>query len=378
MNFHEVLDPIGLDEFTRRYWTKELLYIPRNRPNAYESVLTFSEFDKIVTVLTHSQIRLVQGRNYVDPQLYDFGRDKQNMIRYFNSGYSIIYDRLDQNCEPLKNLCQEVSNFFKFSKRVYANVYLSPASSMAFKRHSDWQDVFVLQIQGRKVWKLFEPVFKYPANDLQTQMAAEGMNNAKLLTELTLSPGDLLYVPRGFPHEVQTVGEDSLHISLSVESVTKFDVMYGFLTDLAEKDYRLRETLPNDFLVSTQDSLEELQAYFGGFNANQLPKLALKDSLTNYINLKGYFTGRAKLNAINNNSKFALRSRQTIAFVKNGDSCSITSGTIHIGFKHANKEIAFMIEHEEFTLKDLPGDLDEDEQIELMNALVKSGIASIL
>lgn len=45
---------------------------------------------------------------------------------------------------------------------VNANMYLTPPGKAGLSPHYDVRDVFVVQLEGRKHWKMWEPVSKLP------------------------------------------------------------------------------------------------------------------------------------------------------------------------------------------------------------------------
>lgn len=106
---------------------------------------------------------------------------------------------------------------------VGANVYLTPPSSQGFAPHYDDIEAFVLQIEGKKEWLL------YPPRTDDEKLPRESSPNFQqdelggpVLFKKILSPGDMLYFPRGWIHQARTVdGHHSLHITL----VSKFKLL---------------------------------------------------------------------------------------------------------------------------------------------------------
>lgn len=43
-----------------------------------------------------------------------------------------------------------------------ANVYITPAGAQGFAPHYDDIEAFVLQMEGKKEWKLINPAFVFP------------------------------------------------------------------------------------------------------------------------------------------------------------------------------------------------------------------------
>ena len=79
------------------------------------------------------------------------------------------------------------------------NIYLTPPGGQGLAPHVDGHDVFVVQQAGEKTWTLLEP------------------DKVSVLKNVTLRPGDVLYLPQGVPHYARSAGEGpSLHVTASV------------------------------------------------------------------------------------------------------------------------------------------------------------------
>lgn len=102
-----------------------------------------------------------------------------------------------------------------FHSMVGANVYLTPANSQGFAPHYDDIEAFVLQIEGKKEWLLYAP---RNDDEVLPRESSENFRQDELgdpAFKVVLSPGDLLYFPRGWIHQARTAGnQHSLHITL--------------------------------------------------------------------------------------------------------------------------------------------------------------------
>ena len=99
---------------------------------------------------------------------------------------------------------------------VGCNAYLTPANAQGFAPHSDDVDVFVLQLEGRKTWRVYPP----GAGDQEVwpRISSRDFEPRELPkpTEVHLEPGDLLYLPRGTIHAaVSDRDSHSLHATIS-------------------------------------------------------------------------------------------------------------------------------------------------------------------
>ena len=107
-----------------------------------------------------------------------------------------------------------------------------------FKTHYDAHDVFVLQAEGSKHWRLYRGPIHLP---LPGQAYSQEVEPGELVAELDLHPGDLIYIPRGFMHDAVAVDSTSLHLTLGVLSVTWAAVVLQAAESAIEADARFRE-----------------------------------------------------------------------------------------------------------------------------------------
>ena len=83
-----------------------------------------------------------------------------------------------------------------------------------------------MQISGKKCWKLFDSPFPLP---LSNQPISKE-DSSRYLTEIPkaeieLSPGDLLYIPRGYVHDAFTKDTSSIHITLGLFPNKRIDLL---------------------------------------------------------------------------------------------------------------------------------------------------------
>lgn len=97
---------------------------------------------------------------------------------------------------------------------VWLNVYLSkPGLKRSTQLHTDLQDVLLVQCSGRKRWRVYRPPPPSTAPGLNPFQRGKGTDHLTparpedLLLDTVMRPGEVLYVPAGFPHETDTIGE---------------------------------------------------------------------------------------------------------------------------------------------------------------------------
>lgn len=104
-----------------------------------------------------------------------------------------------------------------FESVVGCNAYFTPARAQGFAPHSDDVDVFILQLEGSKTWRLHAP---HSEADILPRASSSDYGSGEageLMLETTLQPGHLLYLPRGTAHSAATASATaSLHVTISV------------------------------------------------------------------------------------------------------------------------------------------------------------------
>jgi bifunctional lysine-specific demethylase and histidyl-hydroxylase NO66 len=135
---------------------------------------------------------------------------------------------------------------------VQINAYLSPAAAQGLDLHFDFHDVFVLQLDGRKRWRVWEPLprTRDPVRGTTKIPLPKFDELAEPILDLTLNAGDCLYLPRGFPHAAETIDERSAHLTIGVLAITWQRVIRRAL-DAAVAAGDLTASLPPGTLAAT-------------------------------------------------------------------------------------------------------------------------------
>ncbi len=133
-----------------------------------------------------------------------------------------------------------------------ASVYLTARGSQGLAPHHDDVEVFVLQMQGRKHWRLHAPA---PSQAQALEYSPDLSELGELLMDVVLQPGDLLYLPRGTVHYAVAQDEPSVHITLSThQNMSYYNLldraMPLMLDAAASTDVEMRRGLPHGFLRS--------------------------------------------------------------------------------------------------------------------------------
>ena len=254
--FEWLIGPIKSDKFFNDVWEKKPLFIKRRQPKYNSGWFSTKELDVILRERHLEYTKNIDIAVYKDQQRQTLNPEGRcyapNIWKFYEEGCSI----------RLKNPQTFSKNVWKFSSKlqeyfgcfVGSNVYLTPPGSQGFAPHYDDIEAFIIQLEGRKHWRLYN---SRSLNEVLPRTSSENLPQEELgepILDRILEPGDTLYFPKGVIHQAVTSGDThSLHITLSVYQNTSWaDFMEKLLPralELAvEEDVEFRRGLPLDYL----------------------------------------------------------------------------------------------------------------------------------
>jgi hypothetical protein len=178
------------------------------------------------------------------------------ILELFLDGHTVVLQGLHRLWPPIIDFAGALTT--DLGHPVQVNAYITPRSSTGFSAHYDVHDVFVLQIAGEKRWRIHEPVLVDPLRDQPWEGRAADVaaraSEPPLIDEV-LRAGDALYLPRGYLHAAEALGEVSIHLTVGVHPVTRHAVLEA-LTSLVGDEPALRSSLPLGVDVSDPAQIE--------------------------------------------------------------------------------------------------------------------------
>lgn len=146
----------------------------------------------------------------------------QNLVA---RGASIILNEIEKHNKSLLKIADDLQNLT--NGRCQGNLYFSMASHQAFGPHFDLHDVFAIHFEGEKVWNIYENIEKSPINHPAFKLSSEDRRKraGKIIDQVTLRPGDLLYIPRGQYHDALASKNGAVHIAFGLSYFKPIDMM---------------------------------------------------------------------------------------------------------------------------------------------------------
>jgi bifunctional lysine-specific demethylase and histidyl-hydroxylase NO66 len=259
------LAPIDPARFFADHWERRPLVVERDDPERFFHVLGPRDVERIVceTGIRAPALRLVKDGAQLP--LADYTEDipwrpgsfsgtavVERVADEFAQGATLVLQGLHLHWSPAALYCRALEA--SLGCPVQANAYLTPSTARGFAVHHDTHDVFVLQVSGRKRWRLYEPVLELPLK--HQRWSPELGDPGPPIDELILEAGQTLYLPRGWPHEATTSKDESLHLTIGMHPTTRIDALRMALDSCADDPEFRRSLGPNGSLPA--DLLERL------------------------------------------------------------------------------------------------------------------------
>jgi ribosomal protein L16 Arg81 hydroxylase len=392
-NLASLLHPISLETFISTYWEKNWLLVQRGDEGYYEGLLTNENLEDIISSpdARYPAIMLAKDGVYYPPQAYcedvKMGHvtfsgvpNVKKLSAEYGKGATIALTSLDRCWRPLGDLCMRLEE--QLDHGINTNVYITAGRTTGFPPHYDTHDIMVLQIAGKKVWRIHEPTIKLP--DVSQPCEPKHFSPGPQLAEIELHTGDLLYLPRGYGHTATTSKSHSAHVTVGIH-------VYTWARLLKERDpscvrlEEFRKSLPPGFAsrAELRPALkEQLKRMSPGHLTNNNLDRAF-DSIVRNVNqsrrrMPGRF--RADAIAISVNSPLKTPPEHRYHFSRLVDELTNTA-VLTLDFDGNKYNFPAQLEallnamcsRASFCLMDLPGGLNSEAIVDLAGYLQSIG-----
>lgn len=227
-------------------YEKKALVVHRDETARYTPLLSIARIDDLLASFDFpgDSIDMARAEPPVSRDQFIFPSglaDKGAIADLYRHGATLILPQLHQFDPALKDFTRTLESIL--SCHVQTNIYLTPPNSQGFRTHYDDHDVFVLQIEGEKTWRLYDTPIETPYRGEGFQSGVHEIGDP--VEEFVLKAGESAYVPRGLLHDASTAGSgDSLHITVGLIVKTWADLMLEAVSEVALREPGFRRSLP--------------------------------------------------------------------------------------------------------------------------------------
>ena len=387
--------------FFAEYFEKGHLVVKRNDPAYWRGLLTFADVDHVVSTMgLHApEITVTKA---ADPGGGDRDADHAPAIRptdytdehgqidpvrvskLFAEGSTVILSGQQERLPKLAQFSRALEA--RLSCRVQTNIYLTPAGHQGFRPHYDSHDVIVLQLEGCKEWRIYDTPVELPLPSQAFEPSAFPIGAET--DRFVLEPGDMVYVPRGLAHDAVATDTTSLHVTTGLMFRSFADLVVEAARLAAHKDPIFRRALPPGFaspgvdLDTMADQLTGLLHHL----AETAPARDLVETFKAISSQRARRGQRASCPRFRGLKGWCPKARSAHAPIwfmtlartegRDGDapqlilSCHGAEISLPV---FVDEPLRFALSTRAFRVQDLPGDLDTDGKLVLVNRLTTGG-----
>ncbi len=215
----ELVAPLSETDFLSLLRERKLTFLRGANADRYTGLLNWNllrgmlERGEYPDKLTH--LRLSRDSVTV-PQDFWFSKntasadstvDIAKVDEYLAQGFNLCITHIDEKAPHLTALCDDIRA--RTFEQIKIGVIVTTGKFGAFKLHYDPEDLIILQVEGRKRWKIYGPAVSNPVIDMALQTPPP--EQAPIFNEV-LQPGDFLFVPGGNWHRCENGPGRSHHL----------------------------------------------------------------------------------------------------------------------------------------------------------------------
>lgn len=226
---------------------------PDNNPDVFADLLAWQDLNRLLAThrIDSPRVRLSAGETidvgrYAQRRRYrrmpDWNAPVPHLLhRQLREGATLVVDAIDEMHPPIGDLVAGMEAWL--GTGIQTNAYASWTPKEGFGVHWDDHDVIVLQVSGRKRWRIYGTTRTAP---LHHDIEFDEDPPTDPIDEFVMESGDILHVPRGCWHAVSaSEGEPSLHLTCGLNTTTGADFL-SWLTSRMVEHEQVRADVPRD------------------------------------------------------------------------------------------------------------------------------------
>jgi ribosomal protein L16 Arg81 hydroxylase len=243
------------DVFLAHYLKKDFCHVV-GKPGRFSSLLSWRALNQILDEhrLDYPRLRLIRGGETLPPQSfirYQTDRrgskyprvDAAGLSRELATGAMLHLAAVDETQPVLASMAQGLRTALRTD--VTINVCAGVNDSRGFATHWDGHDVLVMQIHGRKYWRVYGITQPSPLRiGVGMDTSGETERPSEPTWEGMIEEGDVLYLPRGCWHSAQGNAGPTLHLTVGLINPTGADYLAWVSKGLLANDL-FRMDLPD-------------------------------------------------------------------------------------------------------------------------------------
>jgi len=233
-NFDDILAPVKTEDFLTRMLGKSCLHL-RGSPEKFSSLLSWGDINRILCrsgldlnrVLVPSHAGDLPAEHFCRNALSGFPCIRVPEVNeLLADGAVLAINAAEDLHEPILEFCRAIER--SLGVPVQAQIRCSCRATNS-EAHSYDHDIFVFQLLGGSGWHLRR-------NDSPRTVPDDTNGSTPSALDLSLNPGDLLYIPRGRRHSNRFLIEPAVSITVIFKNPTGVELTARLFDRLKETE----------------------------------------------------------------------------------------------------------------------------------------------
>ena len=216
-DLESLLAPLSLEDFRRARAERRTLHVPAPAADRFQDLMNWDVLDELIErgQLPGTNFRLMRQGTRVPREWFtrDGEIDARALKALLRQPVTVVLLDIANLWRPMRRLVRRLQQ--QLGHPIVCGAIATISKGGAFQPHYDMYDLLLLQVSGRKKWRVFAERAEVP-NARNAQLPPPETEPAMVFT---MEPGDLLYLPRGVWHDA-SADEDSLHVGLHLDIPT--------------------------------------------------------------------------------------------------------------------------------------------------------------
>lgn len=243
--FERFIAPLDLTSFADRYLGHDFLHQP-GEAGRFADLVDWNDVNTVLTTqrLESPRLILVRGGKTIpdDRYLHSSGANKRidagALSALLAQGATMVLSFIDEMLPRIGAAADDVAA--ALMARTNVNLYAGWRADNGFDIHWDHHDVIILQVAGRKHWRVHRPTRDHP---VRGDVCDPPADDDQPVFDAVLEDGGILYLPRGWWHVATPVEEPSLHLTIAVTPLNGLEYLQWLGERMAD-DLGARQDIP--------------------------------------------------------------------------------------------------------------------------------------
>lgn len=281
----ELVAPLSEEAFMALLRERKLTFLRGVGADRYSSLMNWTLLVQMIADGQHppslAEFRLIKEGQIPPPDRWLKKKptgegnmvDVPRFMAFMEHGFSLSVTRINDYAPHLKILTDSIRSTLR--EQIKVGAIVTTGTGGAFRLHYDPEDLIILQVEGRKRWKIFGPPVINPIVGAPPPAAPP---EDTLIFDEILEPGDFLFLPAGNWHRCENESARSLHLGIFFQPPNGLDVIKSITSQLLS-DAEMR--LP----LTRLDDASEISAFEADIKSRaieRISKLDLSEFFSNF------------------------------------------------------------------------------------------------